>query len=105
MAASKVIVAVVGYTGGVGQCLLSAMKKIDLKPFALVRSKTMKVDDEDDISVDFALLSERLIAASKSSGKVPVIADVTASGTLQEEHYKNWLSQGISVVAGASTFA
>lgn len=99
MAASKVIVAVVGYTGGVGQCLLTAMKKIDLKPFALVRSKTMKLGDEDDISVDFTLLSERLIAASKSSGKVPVIADVTASGTLQEEHYKNWLSQGISVVA------
>ena len=81
------------------------MKKIDLKPFALVRSKTMKLGDEDDISVDFTLLSERLIAASKSSGKVPVIADVTASGTLQEEHYKNWLSQGISVVAGVSTFA
>ena len=98
MAASKLVVAVVGYTGGVGSCLLSAMKKIDLKPFALVRSKTMKVGDDEDVSVDFTLLSERLLAASKDSNTIPVIADVTASGTVQE-HYKDWLSQGISVVA------
>lgn len=37
--ANKLVVAVVGYTGGVGTCLLTAMKKIDLKPFALVRTQ------------------------------------------------------------------
>lgn len=37
--ANKLVVAVVGYTGGVGTCLLKAMKKIDLKPYALVRTR------------------------------------------------------------------
>jgi hypothetical protein len=33
---NNLVVAVVGYTGGVGTCLLKAMKKMDLKPYALV---------------------------------------------------------------------
>ena len=99
---AQLVVAVVGYTGGVGTCLLSAMKKIQLKPFALVRSSTMKIGDDDaDVPVDYKLLGDRLLeaaAASTDSNVVPVIADVTASGKVQE-HYKDWLGRGISVVA------
>jgi len=96
---SQLVVAVVGYTGGVGTCLLNAMKKINLKPYALVRSKTMTVgEDGQEIPVDFGALASRLLDASKDQNAVPVIADVTASGKVQE-HYKDWLNQGISVVA------
>eukprot|EP00980_Cylindrotheca_fusiformis_P000675 scaffold167_cov110-Cylindrotheca_fusiformis.AAC.3 len=105
MSNSKLVVAVVGYTGGVGTCLLSAMKKIDLKPYALVRSKTMKIgnvdsnnNNEEDVSVDYELLGEKLLAKAKKDHKIPVIADVTASGTVQE-YYKHWLERGISIVA------
>jgi len=74
------------------------MERINLKPFALVRSKTMKLVDEGDVPVDYSLLSNRLLEASRLSGGVPIVADVTASSTVQD-HYKGWLSQGISVVA------
>jgi bifunctional aspartokinase / homoserine dehydrogenase 1 len=93
----KLVVAVIGYTGGVGTCLLRAMNRIGLKPFALVRSQTMKVldlnDDDDDVPTDYHKLSESLL---KQDG-IPVIADVTASPVIQE-HYYHWLQQGISVV-------
>lgn len=92
------IVAVLGYTGGVGKCLLAAMERISLKPFALVRSTHMKISDGDPVPVDYSELATRLLAASKSSGCVPIIADVTASSAPQEQ-YKAWLSRGISVVA------
>lgn len=88
----------VGYTGGVGSCLLSAMKKIDLKPYALVRSSTMKIGEADEEPVDFKILSRRLLEASASKNMIPVIADVTASLHVQD-HYSEWLKQGISVVA------
>jgi aspartokinase/homoserine dehydrogenase 1 len=58
----------------------------------------MKVGDDEDVSVDYALLGEKLLAASKLNNGSPVIADVTASGQVQK-HYKDWLQQGISVVA------
>lgn len=58
----------------------------------------MKLGDDEDVSVDYALLSEKLLAASKLNNGIPVIADVTASGRVQE-YYKEWLQQGISVVA------
>lgn len=89
-------VAVVGYTGGVGTCLLSAMDKISLRPYALVRSSTMKIDGGDEVPVDFSELGNILLQAAKSQGGIPVIADVTASSHVQSQ-YKNWLSQGISV--------
>jgi len=94
----QLVVAVVGYTGGVGSCLLSAMKKIELKPYALVRSSTMKIGDADEEPVDFKVLSQRLIEVSATKNAVPVIADVTASMKVQE-YYSDWLRQGISVVA------
>mmetsp|Transcript_20087 Transcript_20087/g.29809 ORF Transcript_20087/g.29809 Transcript_20087/m.29809 type:complete len:338 (+) Transcript_20087:60-1073(+) len=94
----QLVVAVVGYTGGVGSCLLSAMKKIDLKPYALVRSSTMKIGESDEEPIDFKVLSQRLLEASTSYNGIPVIADVTASIHVQE-HYSDWLKQGISVVA------
>ena len=90
----KLVVAVIGYTGGVGGCLLQAMKKIHLEPFALVRSSTMKVGQEADSPTDYQALAAKLLAEKGT----PVIADVTASGAVQE-HYKDWLRQGISVVA------
>jgi len=94
----QIVVAVVGYNGGVGKCLISAMKKIDMKPFALVRSSTMKIGDGSEEPVDFKILAQRLLEVSKSEDRVPVIADVTASGEVQE-NYAHWLKQGISVVA------
>eukprot|EP00587_Corethron_hystrix_P014128 CAMPEP_0113297900 /NCGR_PEP_ID=MMETSP0010_2-20120614/569_1 /TAXON_ID=216773 ORGANISM="Corethron hystrix, Strain 308" /NCGR_SAMPLE_ID=MMETSP0010_2 /ASSEMBLY_ACC=CAM_ASM_000155 /LENGTH=67 /DNA_ID=CAMNT_0000150865 /DNA_START=50 /DNA_END=250 /DNA_ORIENTATION=+ /assembly_acc=CAM_ASM_000155 len=57
------VVAVVGYTGGVGTCLIVAMERINLKPFALVRSKTMRLVDEGDVPVDYTLLENRLLEA------------------------------------------
>lgn len=90
------IVAVIGYTGGVGGCLLQAMSRIGLKPFALVRSSTMKIDGSDDMPVDFTELGKRLLAAATKTGGAPIIADVTAS-SVPQDHYKDWLSQGISV--------
>jgi len=90
------IVAVIGYTGGVGGCLISAMERIGLKPFALVRSSTMQIDGSDDVPVDFTELGKQLLAASIKQGGSPIIADVTAS-SIPQDYYKNWLSQGISV--------
>jgi len=89
------IVAVIGYTGGVGKCLLSAMDKVGLKPHALVRSSTMKIDGVE-VPVNFAELGKRLLEAAENQGGTAVIADVTASADVQNE-YKNWLSKGISV--------
>lgn len=97
----ELIVAVIGYTGGVGSCLLKAMEKVHLKPFALVRSSTMKFADDDvEIPVDYKALSDKLLAQcnATSTGRIPVIADVTASAVVQT-HYKDWLAAGISVVA------
>jgi hypothetical protein len=92
----KLIVAVIGYTGGVGSCLLTAMKKIDLLPHALVRSSTMTIgrDASEEIPIDYAKLSAYLL----QQDGIPVIADVTASAAVQE-NYEGWLKQGISVVA------
>ncbi len=91
------LVAVVGYTGGVGTCLLTAMEKIGLTPYALVRSSTMKIDGAaEEVPVDFEQLSQSLLDAAKEKGGTPVIADVTASSAVQDE-YKNFLSKGISV--------
>lgn len=98
MAQPRPVVAVLGYTGGVGTCLLAAMERISLKPFALVRSTTMSCGGGAPVPVDFAALAAQLLAASKLTGGVPVIADVTASAEPQQL-YKEWLSQGISVVA------
>lgn len=89
-------VAVIGYTGGVGTCLLSAMDKINLQPYALVRSSTMKINGGEEVPVDFSQLSSALLTAAQTQGGIPVIADVTASSDVQTE-YKNWLSKGISV--------
>ena len=98
MAANKkLVVAVIGYTGGVGSCLLTAMKKIGVSPYALVRSSTMKFigcDATEEVPIDYAALSAYLL----KQGGIPVIADVTASGAVQE-NYEGWLKQGISVVA------
>jgi len=97
----KLVVAVIGYTGGVGSCLLTAMKKIGVSPYALVRSSTMKIGcdnanatEAEEVPVDYAALSAYLL----KQGGIPVIADVTASGAVQE-NYEGWLKQGISVVA------
>ena len=90
----KLVVAVVGYTGGVGSCLLTAMEKIGLLPSALVRSSTMKIGTEPEIPVDYTKLSSYLL----QQDGIPVIADVTASSAVQE-NYEGWLQQGISVVA------
>jgi bifunctional aspartokinase / homoserine dehydrogenase 1 len=100
----KLVVAVIGYTGGVGSCLIRAMNRIGLVPFALVRSRTMKMlgqnvddddddDDDDEVPTDYDRLSESLL---RQDG-IPVIADVTASSFIQT-HYCRWLQKGISVV-------
>ena len=101
MSSSKLVVAVVGYTGGVGTCLLSAMRKIHLEPYALVRSSTMNIgagDAKEEVPTNYETLASELLEAAKFFGKIPVIADVTASGDVQT-HYERWLQQGISVVA------
>ena len=92
----KLVVAVIGYTGGVGSCLLAAMKRIGLLPHALVRSSTMKIGCgvSEEVPVDYGALSSYLL----KEGGIPVIADVTASSDVQE-NYEGWLKQGISVVA------
>ena len=99
------VVAVIGYTGGVGTCLLKAMDKIGLQPFCLVRSSTMKfAGSGDDVPIDLELLKAKLLAESSSSSadsgqkRIPIIADVTASSSIQQ-HYEGWLQSGISVVA------
>jgi len=76
------------------------MDKIQLKPFALVRSSTMKVgiNEESEVPVDYHLLGEKLLARAKVTSGVPIIADVTASAVVQT-HYREWLAAGISVVA------
>jgi len=102
----KLVVAVIGYTGGVGRCLLSAMKKIGLQPYALVRSSTMKLgccvddvvdgdDTEEIIPTDYDILSAYLL----KQGGIPVIVDVTASSAVQENNYATFLTHGISIVA------
>jgi aspartokinase/homoserine dehydrogenase 1 len=92
----KLVVAVIGYTGGVGTCLLAAMNKIGLQPFALVRSSTMKVGtDQEEVPTDYQALGASLL---RQKDGIPVIADVTASSAVQE-YYQGWLKQGISVVA------
>ena len=90
----KLVVAVIGYTGGVGSCLLTAMKKIGLSPHALVRSSTMTIGSAGEVPVDYGVLSAYLL----QQNGIPVIADVTASSAVQE-NYEGWLRQGISVVA------
>jgi len=95
-AAKPAIVAVIGYTGGVGTCLLNAMKKINLKPYALVRSSTMQLDDGKDVPVNFRELGEKLLNTASKQNGIPIIADVTASSDVQE-YYIEWLSLGISV--------
>eukprot|EP00747_Dinoflagellata_sp_TGD_P185733 gnl/TRDRNA2_/TRDRNA2_42425_c0_seq1.p1 gnl/TRDRNA2_/TRDRNA2_42425_c0~~gnl/TRDRNA2_/TRDRNA2_42425_c0_seq1.p1 ORF type:complete len:486 (-),score=98.42 gnl/TRDRNA2_/TRDRNA2_42425_c0_seq1:214-1671(-) len=92
------VVAVVGFTGGVGTALLAAMDRIGLKPFAKVSSKIMECEGEESQAVDFDALGKKVVAAAKEKGGVPVIADVTASAAVQEQ-YQGWLSQGITVVA------
>ncbi len=95
----ELIVAVIGYTGGVGTCLLKAMDKMQLTPFALVRSSTMRfAGDEVEVLVDYQALGEKLLAQSSATSGIPVIADVTASAAVQA-HYQDWLTSGISVVA------
>jgi len=104
--APAVLVVVVGYTGGVGTALLAAMQKINLPPFALVRSNSMQIVGgmpadgctAAPVPVDFEELSKRLLHAAGESGSVPVIADVTASDTVPSQ-YAGWLAAGISVVA------
>jgi len=100
MPSTKVpIVAVIGYTGGVGTCLLNAMKQTNLKPYALVRSSTMKINDDNVVPVNLNELGTKLLDAvskQKSGDGIAIIADVTASNDVQE-HYKQWLSMGISV--------
>jgi homoserine dehydrogenase len=96
-----VLVAVIGYTGGVGTCLLSAMDRINLQPYALARSSTMTLDvannsSSDPIPVDYDLLATSLKEAAHKASLTPVIADVTASDAVQQ-HYVSWLSQGISI--------
>lgn len=95
---APLVIAVVGYTGGVGTCLLAAMERVGIKPFALVRSSTMQCGDGAAEPVDFVALGKRLIAAASEIGGIPVIADVTASSAPQVQ-YEGWLAQGISVVA------
>lgn len=90
------VVAVVGYTGGVGTCLLTAMEKIGLEPYALVRSKTMKIDGGAEVPVDFDSLGKSLLEAAEKQNGTPVIADVTASSHVQDQ-YSSWVSKGISV--------
>jgi homoserine dehydrogenase len=91
------LVAVIGYTGGVGTCLLSAMEKINLQPYALVRSSTMKIDGGEEVPINLSELGNVLLQAAETRGGIPVIADVTASSHVQTEYYKKWLSKGISV--------
>lgn len=106
------VIAVIGYTGGVGTCLLKAMDKIGLKPFCLVRSSTMTFvgssssagDDAVEVPIDLDLLKSKLLSETStdpsalSAKRIPIIADVTASSSIQQ-HYEDWLASGISVVA------
>ena len=95
----SLIVAVIGYTGGVGKCLLSAMGKIGLEPFALVRSNSMRIGykNEEDVNADYQELATCLLKEANAQGGIPVVADVTASTDLQSLYYKSWLEQGISI--------
>ena len=91
------IVAVIGYTGGVGTCLLKAMDRIGLQPFALVRSSTMKIGSAaSDTPVDYTELANQLLSEATKQNGTPIIADVTAS-SVPQSHYREWLSKGISV--------
>jgi homoserine dehydrogenase len=102
----ELIIAVIGYTGGVGTCLVKAMEKVNIYPYALVRSTTMKFpttatagggganSTDSDIPIDYNTLAERLLSVE---GGIPVIADVTASMDVQKQ-YHHWLQRGIHVV-------
>ena len=100
MTSTKVpIVAVIVHAGDVGTCLLNAMKRMNLKPHAIVRSLTMKINDDDVAPVNLNELGTKLLDAAskqKSGDGVAIIADVAASNDVQE-HYKQWLSMGVSV--------
>ena len=95
-----VLVAVIGYTGGVGTCLLSAMERINLQPYALARSSTMTLDasgsNAEAIPLNYDQLASSLQDAAKAKSLTPVIADVTASDAVQEQ-YESWLQRGISI--------
>lgn len=92
------VVAVVGFSGGVGTCLIAAMERIGLPVFAKVSSKGMELEGEDKKDLDWDYLNGKLLAAAKAKGVLPVVVDVTASGAVQEL-YEGWLKQGISVAA------
>ena len=101
MTSTKVpIVAVIGRAGGVRSFLLNAMKRMILKPCALGRSSTMKMNDDDDVvPVNLNELRTKVLddaSRQKSGDGVATIADVTASNDAQE-HYEQWLSMGVSV--------
>jgi homoserine dehydrogenase len=92
-------VVVVGYTGGVGTALTKAMKAIGLKPYALVSgSKGMSIEGAKSVDTDWGVLNKQLLEAAKEKGGIPIVADVTASGPVQEL-YETWLKEGITVVA------
>jgi len=94
----KPVVAVLGYSGGVGTCLIEAMKRMGIEPYALVRSKTMAIGGAGEVPIDYKALGEQLLAEAEKTGGQPVMADVTASSVPQSE-YEGWLAKGISVVA------
>ena len=71
------------------------MKKINLSPYALVRSTTMKLNDTEQ-PVNYTQLGKTILDVAEKEGGVPVIADVTASDLVQT-YYKEWLAMGISV--------
>lgn len=100
-AKKEVIVAVIGYSGGVGKCLVSAMNKIGLKPYALVRSKSMRIGYDSSTSSEMALnyevLTSSILEEADRVGGKAVVADVTASSEIQSSYYHLWLSRGISV--------
>ena len=118
VASSRLAVAVIGYTGGVGSRLLKAMDQIGVRPVALVRSSTMEIVEcgpdgnateqgkTKTIPTDYQVLADTLLAWKQQQPdqpnhppKIPVIADVTASSTLQSKYYATWLRAGIHVVA------
>jgi homoserine dehydrogenase len=94
----KPVVAVLGYSGGVGTCLIEAMKRMGIEPYALVRSSTMDIGGAGPVPVDYKALGEALLAQAEKTGGQPVMADVTASSVPQAE-YEGWLAKGISIAA------
>lgn len=100
-AKKQLVVAVIGYSGGVGKCLISAMNKTGLKPYALVRSTSMRIgydsSDASDIHLDYEDLTSSLLEEANRVGGKAVVADVTASLEIQQSYYHVWLKKGISV--------